>query len=455
MAGLELAALINPISDENPCGPDLDETADNDYLNFMATAEGLVPTSFLVEDEDSSGKILKKPFWERSDGHANIDFSSQLTAAGPLIARTRDLRLITLLAKFSLLDKDLLGFQHCLEAIAALLGKYWDELHPRGVEGDFGLRLAVLGTLDDHDPVILPLRYYPLLEHKNLGTISYRTYLAAAGRSAGTDKIDLVLEKALMQDADLGGLIRVRDALDRMKEALAQIRSACDERLGAGTFTLEALPRLIEEIRSVLERVITARDSAAASVSNVPPLSVVQNRVAAGFEGAPPASAMSLVSTEDAANALAAAIEYFSRSEPSNPALLLARQAKTLIGKSFLEAMQLLLPSQIQNAAVRIGSEVVLDLSLERLAVPPSGVVEASDSDRCPAPASVPSRTPPAAPLIANTRQHAIELLAQVGTYFRSVEPSSPIPLLTDRARGLTGKHFMAILEDVLSKSKE
>jgi type VI secretion system protein ImpA len=454
MAKLELAELIRPISDAEPCGLDLDSTGDAEFMNFMATAEGLMPTSFLVEEEDSTGKMTQRPFWERGDGRAKTDFAVQIAVAEPLIHKTRDLRLLATLAKFSILNKDLSRFTTFIEAMATLLGQYWDGVHPRG-DADFSMRLAVLATLDDPDPVILPLRYCPLLEHKNFGTISYRSYVAATGQPApGADTVvSAPIEKALKVDADLGELIRTRDLLERLNSALTRIREVCAERLGIGIFKLEALPRLVDQMRSLLESVIVFRDPAAATLSRQAAPSQPEGVVAEAGDG--PALPLTLTKKEDAANALAAVIAYFSRVEPSNPALLLARQARALIGKSFVESMQLLIPTQVQNASLRIGSDIMLDLPLERLAAPqPGSAAQENPTAAEPMLANGPQTGTGGAQQVANTRQEAIALLEQVGRYFRAVEPSSPIPLLTDRARGLTGRDFMSLLGDVLSKAK-
>ena len=456
MAKLELAELIRPISDAEPCGPDLDSTGDAEFMNFMATAEGLLPTSFLVEEEDSTGKVTQRPFWERGDGRAKTDFAAQIAAAEPLIHKTRDLRLLATLAKFAMLNKDLLGFTACIEAMAALLGQYWDGVHPRAAGADFSMRLAVLATLDDPDPVILPLRYYPLLEHKNFGTISYRSYIAATGQPAtGADTIVAApIEKALKVDADLSELIRTRDVLERLGGALTRIREVCAQRLGIGIFKLEALPRLVDQMRSLLEGVIVFRDPAAAIPSSQATPSKLEDAISEA--GDAPTVPLSLAKLEDAANALAAVIAYFSRLEPSNPALLLVRQARALIGKSFVESMQLLLPTQVQNASLRIGSDIMLDLPLERLAAPQAGsTVQETATAAQPALTNGSQAGVGGVQQVAKTREEAMALLDQVGRYFRAVEPSSPIPLLTDRAHGLTGKDFMSLLGDVLSKAKK
>ena len=44
MAETSDAAALPPISADDPCGPDLDLAGDPEYMNFMAAAEGLLPT---------------------------------------------------------------------------------------------------------------------------------------------------------------------------------------------------------------------------------------------------------------------------------------------------------------------------------------------------------------------------------------------------------------------------
>jgi type VI secretion system protein ImpA len=41
-------------------------------------------------------------------------------------------------------------------------------------------------------------------------------------------------------------------------------------------------------------------------------------------------------------------------------------------------------------------------------------------------------------------------LLDQVGQYFRSAQPSSPIPFFTDRARELATSDFLSVLKALL-----
>src|SRR5258708_20637273 len=94
----EVAALCTPFSTTDSCGPDLDMEGDADYLNFFAGVEGVLPTTFFSIEDGS-------PF-DRS----MVDIKGQLDAIKPLLARTRDIRLLVLQARLLILNKDLGGF---------------------------------------------------------------------------------------------------------------------------------------------------------------------------------------------------------------------------------------------------------------------------------------------------------------------------------------------------------
>src|SRR5262245_46092308 len=142
MTDIDFAALAGPISDEDPCGPDLDLSGDPDYMNFVAKAENLLPSTFFSGPQG-------KPF-----DRGAIDFAAELGAMQPLLARTRDVRLLVILAKLCILNRDLAGFERTVHAVQQLLTERWDEVHPRGDAGAFSARTAALETLDDLPQVI-------------------------------------------------------------------------------------------------------------------------------------------------------------------------------------------------------------------------------------------------------------------------------------------------------------
>src|SRR5258708_17055648 len=125
---------------------------------------------------------------------------------------------------------------------------------------------------------------------------------------------------------------------------------------------LEKLSPLVATIRAFIDPQATAADAGAAADADAAD-------AAAGEAGPAPTS------LAQASEALAAIADYYSRSEPSSPILLLVRQAHHLIGKSFFEVMNILIPAHVERAAFQIGADQFFDLPLEKLSnfaeVPP------------------------------------------------------------------------------------
>jgi type VI secretion system protein ImpA len=421
----EVAALCTPFSDTDPCGPDLDMEGDSDYLNFFAGVDGVLPTTFFAVEDGS-------PF-DRS----TVDIKGQLDAIKPLLARTRDIRLLVLQARLLILNKDLAGFAQNLVATAYWLEKFWDAVHPRPQPGD-AARSGAINSLD-LPTVVFPLQYAPLVEARRLGSISYRTWMIATGEvKPRTGEVQLpqatVTEAIGAADPDVLAAARKNIAL--VKTSLDSIRNVF--LMNGESAGLDKLVPLVATIRAFIDPQATAADAGAAADADA------DAGAAAGEAGPAPTS------LAQASEALAAIADYYSRSEPSSPILLLVRQAHHLIGKSFFEVMNILIPAHMEQAAFHIGADQFFDLPLEKLSnfaeVPPVLGDGGGQSSEESAPAE------PAPRYTVTNRAQAIALIDQVHRYFRRSEPSSPVPMLCERARALAERDFMAVLRDVLPK---
>ena len=108
VAGPSDPAALAPVSPDEPCGPDLDLAGDAEYLNFVAATEGALPANFYDFNRDS------------------IEFPVALQTAEKLLNRTLDARLVILLAKLSILNRDVAGFARWMASLAWLLREHWD-----------------------------------------------------------------------------------------------------------------------------------------------------------------------------------------------------------------------------------------------------------------------------------------------------------------------------------------
>jgi type VI secretion system protein ImpA len=427
---LDFEALTIPVSAEDPSGPDLDTEGNAEYLNFFAGTEPLLPMSYFE---------VVKPSGERGrfDPKA-VDFEAQVSAAKPLLMRTRDLRVIVLLAKLSILNRDLSGFTKCLIAIAKLLETQWATVHPRDDNGDFTYRAVTIESLDVLPTVVNPIQLQPLIDNRRYGVISYRAYQVAKGEIASTDETDLDLAtiERIVSETELDVLKAISAQFTELAVAIARIKTIWLEKAGPSRpLSLERVATMVDGIAGWLLQLVRQRDPSSIEVSQESPGAASEEGTSSEL-----AQVGSVKSQAQAAAALQAVAEYFARSEPSNPALLLVRQAHEMVGKSFVEVMRMLVPAHVEAAAINIGRDKFFDLPIERMAVLPA--------PEAPSPASSATAQDPV--FNAESRATALMLLNHVAIFFRGSEPSSPIPFLIDRARELAQRDFLSLLQDVL-----
>jgi type VI secretion system protein ImpA len=431
---LDFETLTKPVSTDDPCGPDLDSEGNVQYLNFFAGAETMLPVSYfdVVKPTGERGRFDPKAF----------DFETQFAAAAPLLARTGDLRLTVLLAKLSILNRDLPGFSACLRAIAFLLEERWETVHPRGEEGDFSYRAVTIESIDVLPTVVNPLQFLPLIENRRYGVVTFRAYQIAKGQlsSSGEAELDLATIERIVSETDLDALKAVNASFLELAAVIALIKNAWREKTdSASSLTFEKLSGVVDEIATWLREIVKDRDPSA--VDTTAEAAISADGEPASDPSQQNADFQKITSSVIAAAALNGVAGYFARSEPSSPALLLVRQALEMVGKSFVEAIRMMVPAHAESAAVNIGRDKFFDLPIERMAALEGG-------GHLPVPAD--GTLDQGIVFAVESRSQALFLLGQVASYFRVSEPSSPIPLLTDRARELAQRDFLSLLQDVL-----
>jgi type VI secretion system protein ImpA len=481
MARIDFTALANPFSENDPCGPDLDMRGDEDYLNFVTIAEGLLPTEFFADGAPFDASL--------------IDVDGQIARMAPFLGRTRDIRLLSLLARFLVLDRNLAGFVAVIEAIGRLLEVYWDKVHPSAERGSFSMRAAAIATLNE-PTVCFPLQYMRLCEDRRFGVITLRTRMYAKGEAKPREGDTTPSYPSILQalrECPTDHFDATRNLIARLAASLARINSLFAEHCGFDkTPGLDKITATVAAMTALLDEAVPTEE---------------QKQLAASGGVGQTGTYGSIRNAFGAHMALQAVIDYFTHHEPSSPALPLIVQARELQGKTFVEVMQTLLPSKTSNAAYWIGDPKVFALPLERLAaIMPSidsYALESDSTGSCPeggSPVSdalvpppvlnqdasaalargedggvefAPSHAAGEAPtkdestlaaaadsptmqatgrlqFAAATRQEALSVLNEVVQYLRTAEPSSPIPWLIDRAQELADRDFLSVLSSLL-----
>ncbi len=440
MAAPDYAAFVEPVSEAEPSGPDLDLEGDPDFLQFMARVESLLPASFFTYDED--GRSV--PFERSAEFKAEYAKLSSLVA--PLLDSTRDLRLLSICCRLHALDRDLPACADCLGAIASLLTKQWDTVHPRGEDGDFGYRVAVLQALDDAPTMILPLQHLPLFSNRRFGSITLRTVAVANGNAqarTGEAALDSGELDRVLRDADPAIVEAVNADARRLHAAAMSIGETSAQATGGQNAVR------LDRLAAVADGIIAFLGGGEAAAPAPPPSGETGS---SGIDRplVPVASGPGTVSGfADAAAALSAVSAYFDAFERSSPAALLVRQAARLIGLPFHEMIRILLPEHAEEATIHIGPTPEKSFLLRVDRMTENGDEAARSEDEGPI-ASVGTSEAAVPRFSATSRPEAIALLRQVGSFYRAREPSSPIPLFTDRACAMADKDFLTILSDVL-----
>lgn len=439
MAALNFADLGRPLSPEEPCGPDLED--DIEFMNVMARLEVVLPTTYFRRDDEGRQVAFDR---------ASIDFAPAFADIGKLMTRTRNLRVLVLAAKLSLLNRDIAGFAGCLSAIAGLLAAHWDEIHPRAEDGDFIMREVALQSLDDLPTIVLPLQHAPILTSRRIGALAFRSQLVASGTIAaveGEQHPEASTIQAALSEVELDDLVAMLGHLRAIKDAVAQIGAIWIEKVGvAQALSFPRLSVLVDQIIVFLEAALARRapDKVVASPDGSEPAG------AAALTGGSSETSSGCASILQVKDALAGCLEYFRRVEPSSPAVLLIGQAQQLIGKSLLEVIQIMFPEHVDKAIIEVGGNPKFRLPLERLAVADGAYISAeeggSDSDGSAADAA----TGEGAVVTIASRAEAVSRMKAVASYYRQVEPSHPTPLLMDKACALAQHDFQSLLGDIL-----
>lgn len=464
MAALNFAEFARAISDDDPCGPDLEDDAD--FMNVTARLEVALPAQYFRRDDDG-----RQVAFDRS----GIEFPAAFSDIAKLLERSRDLRVFVLAGKLAILNRDLPAFAACLTTIASLLSEHWEGVHPRAMDGDFIMRAVALQSLDELPTVVLPLQHAPLFVSRRIGPFAFRSQLVATGETKlveGEQHPDQGTIQAALTDADIDDLTATLARVRAISDALGAIRAIWQEKVGADhALSFPRLSALVDQIIAFLDAAVGRR---VPGHQAVPAAEAAPGAAApAGSNSFAPGACSNILQVKDT---LASCLGYFRRMEPSSPAVLLIGQAQQLIGKSLIEVIQIMFPEHLDRAGLEIGDRPRFRLPLERLSAPEDASYEESSEDETsyddaseeadasgadedaeapdgddPEAAEAPRAAAPGKPgPKIESRADAVAGMMAVAAFYRQIEPSHPTPLLMDKACALAQHDFMALLGNIL-----
>ena len=337
-AGWDGPALLEPISAEQPCGLNLDDTnvlSGFDALRLFGQLRSPEAPPDADEREKEPGKTRPPLEWDR----IRADALDGLT-------RSKDLRLLAYLGTALLRTDGLPAFAHVLTIASKWLEAYWPQVYPL-LDEDAIARRNALNCLADPMAVVDRVWRLPLVVSRQHGRFSLRD-IEIAGGQALQGPTEGKADQAAIGEAFRELSFEDLTALDRSVTGAIAALNSIDTRMRneggpdvAPDFgpLLTQFTKLSRLCRSQLA--LRSEGTGAAAAGQAPEGG---GSVQAGFTGG------AIKSRQDAVRALDAVADYFRRTEPSSPIPLLVERAKRLVAKDFLEVLADIAPDALAVA---------------------------------------------------------------------------------------------------------
>lgn len=314
---MNIETLLEPVSEDCPCGPDLGYAPD--FVSLEHAAQG--------KPERRIGDSIvpaEEPDWMLIKQHAQALFS-----------RTKDLRVAILLTRALTQCDGITGFSAGLELIKGLLIRYWEQVHPC-LDADEGndptMRLNVLASLADTEGLVHDIRHKKVICANNHTRFAIRDILVALGKLPAVDN------ETVFSQAEIEDIIQTPEnaesvqAMCDARQILEDIQIFLGKKVGP-----ECVPD-IQPLHDMFKSVVLL------SEISPEPIVAIPNEAdrSVSFDG-------EIRSREEVVRMLEKICLFIERTEPANPASLLIRRAQSLMTKNFVEIIKDLAPGSLEQ----------------------------------------------------------------------------------------------------------
>lgn len=316
------AALLLPLDDALPCGPDLEYDPD-----FVVLLANVAPRG-----DAQYGNFV--------DAAPSVNWADAERDCRSLLARSKDLRLLIILARCRVRQAGASGLHAALELIDGMLRRYPDTLNPVPLldgEPDPLIAANALAALTDPDGLLADVRDISL--PKSTGTpLKIRDIERALAKTRTKDALAPEAAARLLSDLH-DRRDRCAVALSAAFVALERIRDWAKNQLGGTEPDLGVLIHLLEPFHSPsvapaaeqpLAAAVAAADKPADVAANA---SVPEHPVSARAPAVPGAP----ITRWDMLETLRTTRLWFESHEPSSPVSILLKQAERMIGRRYAE----------------------------------------------------------------------------------------------------------------------
>ncbi|KAF0812114.1 hypothetical protein IGB42_03391 [Andreprevotia sp. IGB-42] len=324
---MQLDALLSPVSEANPTGPNLEYSPD--FMEIEASAQ--------ETPEQQFGDVIiaaTPPDWNRIAENCQQIFS-----------KTKDLRVAVILCRALVFKQGLLGLQQGLSLVAGLVERYWADLHPELEDGDATFRMNAISSLASPDFLLKELRRAVFFHSKGAQPIRVFEVEALFTPGASTELTEGELHLQLNSQPE--GLAALREQFGHSLQAVEQIKACLSEQAPEHQNALEQLAQLLMRLQHKLP------DSGAATEQ------LTDGDIETSSETTDVIAVTStpgvIRSRADVERQLEAICSYLERVEPSNPAPLLLRRAQKVLTMDFMDIIRELTPDSVGHIEMLAG----------------------------------------------------------------------------------------------------
>jgi type VI secretion system protein ImpA len=340
MARIDVETLLAEISEDHPCGENLEYDAEFGELERATRGK----------PEQTMGDTTvpaEEPNWQEVQERAVR-----------LLSRTKDLRVLSYLTSAQLNTEGLIGLNDCLGLIGQTLERYWDTVYPQldpEDDNDPTLRVNTIMSLCDAEAVLHPLRDVPLVDSRSFGRFSYRDIAVASGEIAPADAEaeppEMSAINAALKECDLEQLQALATASREAEARADAIENFVTDKVGsANAPNLAELRNVFKAVRRILDEKLSERGAGEAVAEAVAEAVGEAPAEEGPVETSKGPVAGRVASRDDVVRMLDMICEYYDRNEPSSPVPLLLRRAKRLVAKDFVEILRDLVPEGVAQA---------------------------------------------------------------------------------------------------------
>lgn len=327
-----LDQLLAPVSDEQPCGDDLDESVEFDTLR--AAFDDNFPI-------DSGVSRLA----DGEPGPPAVDWRDLFDKIEELCGQTKDLWLAVSYARcgFTRSDPDIVA--QGLEFTARLLEEQWDHVHPVIGDPNGRVRAPIFEDIARRGAFAMPFLELPLVMG-NRSALTAGQLLDSHENGGASDHF--VEVRMTLDQLDDESKEAVAAQLRAMLGCLARIEAVLRDKDAGGRPDFSTVRDTIEMVQEAyLALAGLAAGDEAEEANDDSPQDAAQPTAAVVGGGA--AFGGAVKSRDDVIRALGAIEQYYTRAEPGHPMRLAMGRLRSWVNKDFMEILEDIAPGSIDD----------------------------------------------------------------------------------------------------------